>query len=255
MIFSLFFLVISSILQLLIPLLIGRYVDQLSNTSRFSNPKSVTNRDDLVNVSVRVVPLVNQFLLNKIVLRIVMVISCLFIANIIWMGILWTISDRAIAKLRCKLFACVVYREMSFFDHHKTGELMSRFSTDAESINAAMTNELPEITQRSVVVLGAFTYSLYLSWDLTLMSIALMPLLGFIGSKMASFFHSIARKANDELAKATSVAQETINGIKTIKSFAQEDHMRTKYIHYINNALLHLFHQKVAKAFQRYEKR
>ena len=54
-----------------------------------------------------------------------------------------------------------------------------------------------------------------------MISIAVAPVLGFVGHKMARFFHSIAKKANDESARSTIVAEETISCMRTVKSFAQ----------------------------------
>lgn len=51
---------------------------------------------------------------------------------------------------------------------------------------------------------------LYLAWDLTLISMAIAPLLGLLGHKMAIYFHKLAWLANFEAAKANIVAEESV---------------------------------------------
>lgn len=239
------------------PLLIGEYIDRLSGStsSKSKNPfhrGSPKIRAPTTPSGTGTVSKISQTALNLIVLKLVVVISLLFLANVGWMAVLWTAGDRSVAMIRRSLFRSVVFREVSFFEQHRTGELMSRFSTDSDAVNQALTVELAEIIQRSVLVVGALSYTLYLAWDLTLISLALMPILGLLGSRMAIFFHKIARRSNDELSKATAVAQETIGSIKTVKSFAQEEFMCEKYDIHITETLRFLKKLKIAKAIQRY---
>lgn len=124
---SIFFLVCSSILQLYIPKLIGDYIDRLGGTSaRNTNP----------NIDI------DKFALNRIVLLMVITVSVLCLFNFLWMVMIWCIGDRIVARLRRHLFQCIIYREIGFFDHYRTGELVSRLSSDVNAVNNAITVEV-----------------------------------------------------------------------------------------------------------------
>jgi len=215
----------ASVCQLAIPKLMGDFIDRLSKEAEIS--------------------------VTKILVILVVVASINAVFNFGWMAFLWIAGDRVVTRLKKQAFDCIVHREIAFFDAHRTGELLSRLSSDVNAVNGALTTEMAELIQRTVLVTGGLGYMFYLSWDLTLISMALAPLLGLIGHRMAIYFHKLAWKANDQAAKANIVAEETISCLRTVRSFAQERFMCEQYNHHCDQAFLLAKKQKIAKASQR----
>lgn len=148
-------LAIASVCQLAFPLILGKFIDQLSRTP----------------IDIRAS--------HKLIFALLGITSIMAVTNFINMASLSIAGNRVVQRLRKQLFMYILYREIAFFDTTRTGELISRLSGDVGSVNTALTTELAEICQRFVMVTGAIVYMFYLSWDLTLISLALAPVLGY----------------------------------------------------------------------------
>lgn len=173
------------------------------------------------------------------------------ILNFTWMYLLWNTGDKIVCSLRKRLFWSIVNREISFFDRERTGALMSRLAGDVSIVKIALTQELTDFIQRSFTVVIALAYMFYLSWALTLIAASIAPVIGVIGSRLAHYFHSIARKSNDILANANTHAEEAFSSAKTVRSFAQEASIYKSYATLCNMTLSVQMKSNFAKSMQR----
>ena len=132
------------------------------------------------------------------------------------------VSQRVIRDLRLKIFVAYTRLPLGFFHRHKAGALISRATNDVQvaekCVNVAFTNMIRD----PLFILMYLGLALILSWKLTLLALVLLPLsLGIIiriGKKVRKY----SWRQQEEIAKLTSVLQETIYGIRVIKAFAME---------------------------------
>ena len=87
-----------------------------------------------------------------------------------------TIGNSAMADLRSELFAHLQKMELAFFTTTKTGAIQSRLANDVAGVRTVLTDTATSILQNSVTVSAAFISMVILSWELTLLTIILMPL-------------------------------------------------------------------------------
>lgn len=133
------------------------------------------------------------------------------------------VSQRITTSLRERIFAHLHTLSMSFFNTRRVGSIMSTLTNDLPAIqNAAMA--IRDIVAAPLLIIGCLGYLFYISWRLTLAAIILVPLMGLIISRIGKKIRRISDLVQLRLADVTTIAEETLAGIRIIKSFATENH-------------------------------
>lgn len=116
-----------------------------------------------------------------------------------------------------------------YFRKQKTGDIMSRVTGDMHSVAHLFGWGLMLFTQNCLTMLGVLVVLLLLNWQLTLLSLAMFPIMFIIVMRYDKTVRPIWRQARQEMAKLTTVLQENISGVRTVKAFAREEHEIDKF--------------------------
>ncbi len=140
-----------------------------------------------------------------------------------------TTGERIVAGLRRRLYETVMAQEIAFFDKTKTGELTSRLAADTTVLQQAVSLHLSLSLRQSLTVLGGLGFLFYTSPKLATVMIAVVPAIALSAVYVGRRIHKLARKVQDALADASHVAEESIAGVRTVRSFAAEPHEAARY--------------------------
>ncbi|KAG4929837.1 hypothetical protein AAZX31_17G077800 [Glycine max] len=149
----------------------------------------------------------------------------------------YTASERVVARLRKNLFSHLVNQEIAFFDVTRTGELLSRLSEDTQIIKNAATTNLSEALRNFSTALIGLSFMFATSWKLTLLALAVVPVLSVAVRKFGRYLRELSHKTQAAAAVASSIAEESFGAIRTVRSFAQEDYEVTRYSEKVNETL------------------
>ncbi|KAL2645853.1 hypothetical protein AAZV13_05G017200 [Glycine max] len=149
----------------------------------------------------------------------------------------YTASERVVARLRKNLFSHLVNQEIAFFDVTRTGELLSRLSEDTQIIKNAATTNLSEALRNFSTALIGLSFMFATSWKLTLLALAVVPVLSVAVRKFGRYLRELSHKTQAAAAVASSIAEESFGAIRTVRSFAQEDYETTRYSEKVNETL------------------
>jgi ABC-type multidrug transport system fused ATPase/permease subunit len=143
---------------------------------------------------------------------------------------LFTVAgERMVLRLRRRLYESILKQEVAFFDFQRTGELMSRLSSDCTSLQNTVSVNISQGLRNLGQVIGGFAFMFYTSWKLSLLMFVLVPPIAvaaaFFGKKIRKF----SKDFQSSIAEASIVAEETISGLRTVKSFVQESAEITRY--------------------------
>jgi subfamily B ATP-binding cassette protein MsbA len=131
-------------------------------------------------------------------------------------------AQRVVADLRLDVQEHLLWLPLRFFSTSRVGELVSRVTNDVAIIQQALT-EIPIAMLRQVVTIsGGLILMLLLNWQLTLFVFLLAPLLMVTGLFFGRYLERLSVLVQDRLASATSVLEESISGIRVVKSFTKE---------------------------------
>ena len=116
-----------------------------------------------------------------------------------------------------------------YFRKQKTGDIMSRVTSDMQSVTHVLSWGLMLLTQNCLTLLGALAILLCLDWKLALVSMAVMPILLLIVMRYDKVVRPLWEKVRQEMADLTTVLQENVSGVRTVKAFAREDYEIDKF--------------------------
>ncbi|HVE84900.1 MAG TPA: ABC transporter transmembrane domain-containing protein [Myxococcales bacterium] len=134
-----------------------------------------------------------------------------------------TSGERVVTRLRDAVYRSLMRQEVAFFDGRKTGELTSRLAADTTVLQSAVSANVSMALRNGLQVLGALSMLFYTSPKLTLMMLAVVPPVALGAVAYGRRVRGLSRDVQDALAQATDVAEESLSGIRTVRSFAAEE--------------------------------
>jgi ATP-binding cassette, subfamily B, bacterial len=126
-----------------------------------------------------------------------------------------------VLHLREDAFAAVMARDMSFYDEHPSGKIVSRVTSDTEDFATVVTLVLNLLSQVLLVVL-IMGVLFYLNVRLALLAMAIAPVIVVIALGFRRIARTTTQHARRALARVNAIVQETISGISVAKNFRQE---------------------------------
>jgi subfamily B ATP-binding cassette protein MsbA len=136
--------------------------------------------------------------------------------------ILEWVSERIVSDLRRQLFDHLVRLDLNFFVHTRLGEVTSRMTNDVGMVQNAVTSTITNLIDRVVLSIGALTIMLVLNWRLTIAVFITAPLLVALTRLFGRQVARLTREAQDHLAAANSVMEESLGAIRVVKTFVRE---------------------------------
>ena len=156
------------------------------------------------------------------------------LAALIGIGQNWltsTVGNSAMADLRSELFAHLQKMELAFFTATKTGAIQSRLANDVAGVRTVLTDTATSILQNSVTVTAAFIAMVLLSWQLTVLTLILMPVFIAVQMRVGKRRQRLARKTQESLSEMTAITEEalSVSGILLSKVFNRADAEVSRY--------------------------
>jgi ATP-binding cassette subfamily B protein len=159
---------------------------------------------------------------------VLVVIAFLVSALIVWgMTYLQTylvgwVGQRVLADLRIRIFTHLQTLPIGFYESRSAGVLISRITNDVEALDSLVTDSVVTLFQSGLTLLGTVGILLYLDLKLALITFCVLPLL-LAGSLWFRIVSAGAfRRTRETIGAITGYLQETLSGIRVVRSFAQE---------------------------------
>lgn len=138
-------------------------------------------------------------------------------------------GESALNHLRRDLFAHLVKLPMPFFQEQRSGALSNRISADLGVVRDTLLNTVPQAVRQTVIFIGGLIFIFFASWKLSLIMLGSVPFvvlaIAFFGRKVRGF----SKAAQDSLAEAGTVIEETVQGIADVKSYTNEPFENSRY--------------------------
>lgn len=131
-------------------------------------------------------------------------------------------TERSLADLRLAVYQKMIWLPQSFFDSRRVGELMSRVTSDVSTVSDAFTFMLAELLRQVVVLIGGILIISISTPQLTLFMLLTFPLLVVAALFFGKFIRKMSKKAQDQLATANVIVEETLQSVNVVKSFTNE---------------------------------
>ncbi len=139
------------------------------------------------------------------------------------------VSNRVVLDLRAAMFARLVRLPAKFFDDHSSGAVLSKIAYDVGGVTAAATTVLTVVVKDSIAVIGLLAWLFYLNWKLTLVALAVGPLIALFVRLLSRRLRGMAREAQHAVGELVHVLEETIECHKVVKVFGGQDYEARRF--------------------------
>lgn len=134
-----------------------------------------------------------------------------------------------VRDIRNAIYEKILRLPLSFFSEERKGDIMTRISADVNEVDASITSSLDMIVKNPIFIVVYMTVLIVISWQLTLFTLLVVPLLAFgigaIGKRLKSSSLMMQAKMSDSMSQI----EETLGGLRIIKAFIAEDKMAARF--------------------------
>ncbi|MEM8712908.1 MAG: ABC transporter ATP-binding protein, partial [Planctomycetota bacterium] len=136
---------------------------------------------------------------------------------------------RLLRDLRQSLFDRLIHLSPAFFDERRVGELLSRLGSDLTVVQASITEQIPSGIQALLRFVGTLIVLFVLQTRLTLVALLIVPPVVIIAMVVGIRLERLSKKERDATADTSSLAEETLAGIRTVQASAAEERSLRSY--------------------------
>ena len=133
-----------------------------------------------------------------------------------------SLQEYVTRDLRQSVYAHIAHLPLSYFQRTKTGQILSRVIVDTAETRLVITQMVTSSLQNLALVISYFVFLFLISWEMTLMAFVIVPVLGGALSPLLRKLRKGNRRKGTQQGEMTSVVQETVSGIRLVKSFGAE---------------------------------
>ncbi|TMW55286.1 hypothetical protein Poli38472_013177 [Pythium oligandrum] len=168
---------------------------------------------------------------NRAALSYFAIAIALFVTDYLVFAVFGTLSERLIKQLRKRSLQHLLHLDVSWFDthSHELLQLSSRITSDTVRIKNGMGPKLGDAVKYSAQFLGGYVIGLARCWDLSLVMIAVTPIMAGTMSFLLNLLRGHAARSQKEYAEAGAIAEETIASMRTIASLTAEKQAMERY--------------------------
>ena len=134
-----------------------------------------------------------------------------------------------VRDLRNQLYHKIVSLPLGFFTEERKGDLIARMTGDVQEVETSIMSSLDLMFKNPILIISYFTTLIVISWQLTLFSVVIIPLIGWFMGWIGRKLKAQSIKAQALWSDTMTVVDETLSGLRIIKAFCAEDKMRRKF--------------------------
>jgi subfamily B ATP-binding cassette protein MsbA len=133
-----------------------------------------------------------------------------------------SLQEYVTRDLRKAVYNHIAHLPLGYFQKTKTGQILSRVITDTSETRLILTQLVTSSLQNAALIVSYITFLFLIPWKMTLMALVIVPVLGLVLTPILQKLRKGNRKKVNQHGEMTSVVQETVSGIRLVKSFGAE---------------------------------
>jgi ABC-type multidrug transport system fused ATPase/permease subunit len=159
---------------------------------------------------------------------VLVVVAFLLSAVLVWVAtyaqtyLVGWVGQRALADLRIRIFRHLQSQPIGFYESRPAGVLISRMTNDVEALESLVTDSVVTLFQSGLTLIGAIGVLLYLDVKLALLTFCVVPFVAAASIWFRLISAGAFRRTRETIGSITGYLQETLSGIRVVRSFGQE---------------------------------
>ena len=139
------------------------------------------------------------------------------------------IRTGVVRDIRNQLYRKITSLPRGFFSEERKGDIIARMSGDVQEIESSIMSSLDMLFKNPILIIAYFSTLLFISWQLTLFTLAIVPLMGWFMGMVGRKLKQKSIKAQALWSDTMSQVEETLGGLRIIKAFCAEDKMNARF--------------------------
>lgn len=139
------------------------------------------------------------------------------------------VSERVVVELRNQIMAQLHRLTLAYHQERRTGEAVSRVTSDVSLIQNSLARSLPDIWRDGIITGGIVIMLLSLHWKLALVTMVTFPVLMYAANLYGSRLRRLSRTVQERVANLSAILQESLAGIRIIQAFTMEEHEQERF--------------------------
>ncbi|MCC8089312.1 MAG: ABC transporter ATP-binding protein/permease [Rikenellaceae bacterium] len=181
-------------------------------------------------------PIINNYIIPGDIsglMQILILLGFIYLAGIVSVffqnRLLNKISQRTVTRMRYDLFTKMENLPLEYFDTHKHGDLMSRYTNDMDRISDALTDSLASLFSSVLTLLGIFVLMMYISPILTVIALITVPVMLLTARYVVKRSRRYFKAQQASLGDLNGYVEEMMSGQKVIKIFGREEIIESEF--------------------------
>lgn len=174
-----------------------------------------------------------EFLMSKMLILLASItISVNLLSNFFRYMSAWTVENmrtQSLQRMRNAMFDKVIGMNVGYFSDQRKGDIMSRITQDVMVVQYCITNTLQAAFRDPLQIIGYLVLMIGISWQLSLFAVLFLPLVALIIGSIVKRLRHPAMKGQERMGDMVSVLDESLSGIKVIKSYNATNYIRHKF--------------------------
>lgn len=134
-----------------------------------------------------------------------------------------TIRTSVLRDLRNTIYAKILTLPLGFFSEERKGDIIARMSGDVTEVEASIMSSLDMLFKNLIMLVIYFATMVFLSWELTLFVLVLLPIAGFFLGRVSKQLKKPSREGQHKWGEILSQIEETLSGLRIVKAFNAEN--------------------------------
>jgi len=167
--------------------------------------------------------------LNLVVLAFVVSALVFWAASYAQTFLVGWVGQRALQDLRLRIFGHLQSQPIGFYERRQAGQLISRMTNDVQALDTLVTDSVVTLFSSSLTLIGTIVILVLLDLELALLTFLIFPVvvIGSIAFRIVSA--DAYSRTRETIAAITSYLQESLSGIRIVRSFGQEPHHKRRF--------------------------
>jgi len=155
------------------------------------------------------------------------------------------LEQQVLFRIRRDVYAHILDLPLSYFDRERSGHLISRVTNDVTALRGAVIGVASSALRNILMTLVAVFILLNVSWRLTLLVVCIIPFNVFLVDLVGRRLKRRSRRAQEGMADMTASLEETIGGVRLVKSFGTHEHEQRRFGRASQRHMMHYIRMKL----------
>ena len=156
--------------------------------------------------------------------------SCYFASS----AVMIPLRTGIVRDIRIMVYNKLLSLPMGYYNKQKKGDIIARMSGDVNEIETSIVSSLDMLIKNPILIICYFAALIYLSWELTLFTVTVVPLMAWGMSAIGKKLKRKSLEAQDKWSETMAQLDETLGGLRIIKAFIAEDKMKERFANTAN---------------------